>query len=361
MIPTIRFILLHTLALILLSSCFFEPLPFDEKKWLETIENTNAEDVYGKNARDGVFINPWLVQENRSFFSFLRWRLSTIPKYSSTAEKNRPAFIPDLIKRILQLDSSVDFITWIGHATFLFRIEGEYWLTDPIFSARAFIPKRVTPPALLAAELALLNAPLNVVISHNHYDHLDKSSLRDLPDNSSVYVPLGLGKYVASITTGIVTEMNWWDELYVGNNITLTCLPAQHWSLRLFQGYNTTLWASYMVSSPNNTVYFGGDSGYFKGYGEIGKNFDSIDYALLPITAYDPRWFMHYPHMNTTEAIRAFLDLRAKYFIPTQWGTFRLGDNPPGLPPLDLQRDILEMGLNPELFLILDIGEIRVL
>ncbi len=116
-----------------------------------------------------------------------------------------------------------------------------------------------------------------------------------------------------------------------------------------------------MVSSPGQTVYFGGDSGYFKGYGEIGRKFSSIDYALLPITAYDPRWFMHYPHMNTAEAIRAFLDLKARYFIPTQWGTFRLGDNPSGLPPLDLRRDIDKMGLDPEAFLILDIGEIRTL
>lgn len=361
MFSPIRFILPHAFTLLLLSACFFEPLPFDEQKWLETVEKTDAQKIYAENAKDGVFLNPWLVQENRSFFSFLRWRLSKTPKYSDAAEKNRPAIIPDLVKRIQQLDPSVDFITWIGHATFLFRIKGEYWLTDPIFSSRAVIPKRVTPPALLAAELAELNAPLNVVISHNHYDHLDKSSLRDLPDNSSIYVPLGLGEYVASFTTGPVTEMNWWDELDAGNDITLTCLPAQHWSLRLFQGYNTTLWASYMVSSPDKTVYFGGDSGYFKGYGEIGEKFDSIDYALLPITAYDPRWFMHYPHMNTAEAIRAFLDLQAKYFIPTQWGTFRLGDNPSGLPPLDLQRDILEMNLNPEQFLILDIGEIRVL
>ncbi len=356
-----RFILINLIALGLLSACFFDPLPFDEKKWLETIENTDAQDVYKENAQSGVYFNPWLIQENRSFFRFLRWRLSKTPGYSEMAKKNRPAVIPDLMKRIKQLDQSVDFIAWIGHATFLFRINGVYWLTDPMFSERALVPKRLTPPAIQAAELTDLRAPIHVVISHNHYDHLDKSSIHGLPKNSLVYVPLGLGDYVSSIASGSVTEMNWWDELEIGNGITLTCLPAQHWSLRLFQGYNTTLWASFMVSSPGQTVYFGGDSGYFKGYGEIGKKFNSIDYALLPITAYDPRWFMHYPHMNTAEAIRAFLDLKARYFIPTQWGTFRLGDNPSGLPPLDLRRDIDKMGLNPEAFLILDIGEIRIL
>ena len=155
--------------------------------------------------------------------------------------------------------------------------------------------------------------------------------------------------------------MNWWEQLSINENVQLTCLPAQHWSLRLFQGYNTTLWASFMIKSPATTIYFGGDSGYFKGYREIGRVFDDIDYALLPITAYDPRWFMHYPHMNTNEAIQAFADLGADFFIPTQWGTFHLGDNPPGLPPLDLKRDIEQMQLNPSRYLILDIGQILLL
>ncbi len=114
-----------------------------------------------------------------------------------------------------------------------------------------------------------------------------------------------------------------------------------------------------MVGSPGQTVYYGGDSGYFKGYGEIGRKINSINYALLPITAYDPCRFMHYPHMIAAEAIHAFLDFKARYSIPTQWGTFRLGDNPSSLPPLDLRGDIDTMGLDPEAFLILDIGKIR--
>ena len=314
-----------------------------------------------KNDRNGRFHNPWLAQENRSLFRFLRWRLTNKPSYDKQAEENKPAIIPDLMRRIQQLDPSVDFITWIGHATFLFRINGNYWLTDPIFSERALVPKRITPPAIQASELAVLQGALHVVISHNHYDHLDKASLRELPAGANIYVPMGLGSYVASIVNGTVTEMNWWDELDFDDNMRLICLPAQHWSLRLFQGFNTTLWASFLVVSPKKTIYFGGDSGYFKGYAEIGNQFDAIDYALLPITAYHPRWFMHYPHMNTSEAIRAFMDLNADYFIPTQWGTFRLGDNPAGLPPLDLENDIKVMGLDSRAFIVLDIGEIRIL
>lgn len=354
-------VFINVVIAILLSACFFEPLDFDEKKWLEIVKSTDSQDLYAENSKDGVFYNPWLTQEDRGFSDFLRWRFSKTPSYSVEAQNNTPQVIPDLLERIALLDSASDFIVWIGHATFLFRVQGEYWLTDPIFSDRALLPKRLTPPALRAHDLASLRGNLHVVISHGHYDHLDKNSIRDLPENASIYVPKGLGEYVAKFAPGTVTEMNWWDELDLGKNIKLFCLPAQHWSRRIFQGYNTTLWASYMVSAPDRLIYFGGDSGYFKGYKEIGKKFNTIDYALLPITAYDPRWFMHYAHMDTKEAIRAFDDLGAKYFVPTQWGTFHLGDNPPGLPALDLQRDVKDMKLDPEKFLTLDIGQIQMM
>ncbi|MEE4241721.1 MAG: MBL fold metallo-hydrolase [Desulfopila sp.] len=353
-------ILVNLAAAILLSACIFKPQPFDDKKWLETVEMTDAADLYSENFHDGIYFNPWLIREDHSFATFLKWRFSQKPSYSEEAIRNKPAVIPDLMERIAKLESDQDFIAWIGHATFLFRIQGQYWLTDPIFSERALLPKRVTPPAIQAEDLAGLQGNLNVIISHNHYDHLDKNSIRNLPAATSFYVPMGLKNSIASFAPGPVVELNWWEEIALGDDVILTCLPAQHWSRRVFEGYNTTLWASFMVSTPQKTVYFAADSGYFKGYREIGRKF-TIDYALLPITAYEPRWFMHYPHMDTGEALQAFSDLRAEFFIPTQWGTFHLGDNPPGLPPLDLQRDIKEMHLDPDRFLILDIGEIRLL
>lgn len=355
------FILNNLLIVVLLSACFFEPVVFDEKKWLETVERTHSLDMYKKHSRGGVFFNPWLIQKDKSFANFLKWRLSKKAAFSEQAKNNSPQIIPELMKRIDALAPSVDFIAWIGHATFLLRIQGEYWLTDPIFTDRALLPKRITPPAIRAHELAGLNGKVHVIISHSHYDHLDKETLKDLPKGVSIYVPKGLGEYVAEFAPATVNELDWWDEQILGNGVKLTCLPAQHWSMRIFQGYNTTLWASYLISTPKRTIYFGGDSGYFKGFKEIGEKFDTIDYALLPITAYDPRWFMHYAHMDTKEAIRAFKDLGANFFIPTQWGTFHLGDNPPGLPPLDLQRDIKEMALDPAPFVILDVGEIRIM
>jgi L-ascorbate metabolism protein UlaG (beta-lactamase superfamily) len=147
----------------------------------------------------------------------------------------------------------------------------------------------------------------------------------------------------------------------MGNGTSLTSLPAQHWSRRIGQDVNTTLWASYLLMTPAASIYYGGDSGYFVGFQEFGKRYPDIDYALIPLTAYHPRWFMHYAHMNAPEAIQAFEDLGARYFIPTQWGTFQLGDNPPGFPMLDLKRTLERLGHDTTPFLIMDIGQIRMI
>ena len=134
--------------------------------------------------------------------------------------------------------------------------------------------------------------------------------------------------------------MDWWEEIDLKKGSKLICLPAQHWSLRISQGRNQSLWASYLLITPSVTLYFGGDSGYFKGFMEIGRKYPGIDYAFMATTAYHPRWFMHFQHMNIEEAIKGFEELGARTFIPTQWGTFHLGSEPAGYPGLDLTRQI---------------------
>jgi L-ascorbate metabolism protein UlaG (beta-lactamase superfamily) len=297
--------------------------------------------------------------ERGRFWDLLRWKLSRKANYTDEERAFTADVILHLNQRIKALPDA-DFIAWIGHGTFLMNLQGEYWLTDPMFSERAFLPKRVTPPAISADELRELTDSVNVLISHNHYDHLDVESIRSLPKKSRIFVPRGLKEYVESFHQGVVQELDWWDRIELKGGATLLCLPAQHWSRRIGQAVNSTLWASYLLITPGTSIYYGGDSGYFIGYREIGRRFPDIAYALLPVTAYHPRWFMHYAHLNAQEALDAFRDLGARRFIPTQWGAFHLGDNPPGYPALELKKAIRKGHLDPSRFIIMDIGQIEV-
>ncbi|MBU0465502.1 MAG: hypothetical protein KKE12_18220 [Proteobacteria bacterium] len=182
--------------------------------------------------------------------------------------------------------------------------------------------------------------------------------MKQLRQDSRVFVPKSLKTYVMDMNKSNVHEMAWWEEFKIGKNSKLICLPAQHWSLRINQKRNSSLWASYLLVTPSVTLYFGGDSGYFKGFREIGQKYPKIDYAFMATTAYHPRWFMHSQHMNIQEAVKGFEDLDARYFIPTQWGTFQLGSEPAGFPGLDLKRHIERHQLDPSPFKIMDIGEI---
>jgi L-ascorbate metabolism protein UlaG (beta-lactamase superfamily) len=331
---------------------------FSEEAWRKTVQAARYEDLHAPHHRDGRFFNPWLEMERGDFARFLQWKLSGGEAEALDDGGLLPSVVPDPVKGI-QAQPSGDLIVWIGHATFLMRLGGQYWLTDPMFSQRALVPKRKTPPALTAKDLEALGiGKLNVLISHNHYDHLDRKSIASLPDDARYYVPLGLKAFFTDLGKQDIVEMDWWQKAQAGQGSQVVCLPMQHWSRRIGQGINATLWASFMVVTPSTTVYFAGDSGYFIGYREIGRRYPRIDYVLMPTTAYRPRWFMHYAHMDIDEALDAFEDLRARRFIPTQWGAFPLGDEPPGYPALDLKRRIAERKLDPSCFLIPSLGEV---
>jgi len=340
-----------------LSACIYKAPPFDEMKWRNDTSHQDPALLYAPHVKDGKFYNPWMPMDRTGLGRVLKWKLTEKDDFTDEEISFMPGFVPDLKQRIEKM-SGEDFITWIGHSTFLIRINGEYWLTDPIFSERALFPKRKTPPAISLEEMKGLGGRINVIISHNHYDHYDKPSIAGLPDDARVYVPLGFKKSVEGLNKRHVTEMDWWQTINLGNGSRLVCLPAQHWSRRISQGMNTTLWASFLLITPHGTIYYGGDSGYFVGYKEIGRVYPGIDYALMPLGAYRPRWFMHYAHMNIDEVLQAFGDLGAQYLIPTQWGTFQLGDEPIGYPIIDLRRTMKEKGFDASRVMIMDLGEI---
>jgi N-acyl-phosphatidylethanolamine-hydrolysing phospholipase D len=333
-----------------------EKKSFSEEKWGQKVEETRVSDLYAPHEKDGRFFTPWMEMGDKSFLDVLGWKLFSPTDYTELEHTFLPRVIPGTADRLARTRG--DFILWIGHNTFLIRIGNTYWLTDPIFSKRALLPARLTPPALTLAEFNDQIKDVNILISHNHYDHLDRSSMEGLPAKAMVFVPRGLKDYVMGMNKTNVTQMDWWETLEIEGGTRLICLPAQHWSLRMDQGRNRSLWVAYLLITPTVTLYFGGDSGYFKGFREIGRKFPKIDYAFMATTAYHPRWFMQYQHMNVAEAVQGFEELGAQIFIPTQWGTFHLGSEPAGYPGLDLNRHIQQNKLDPARFSIMDIGQI---
>ena len=343
------------LLILLLVSCILPIRTFDEQKWRAQVDSADPALLYAPHLEDGRYFNPWMPMQT-GFSDFLRWQLSEKTPYAPEEEKEVPTVISDLPARIRATPG--DFIAWIGHASFLIRVNGEYWITDPIFSERALLPKRKTPPGLSLDEFVALPGKKNVLISHSHYDHLDSESIRRLPADTRVYVPLGLKDMMNELGKQDVVEMDWWQAVSCGDRCQVVCLPAQHWSRRITQDTDTTLWASFLLVSSDRKIYYGGDSGYFIGYREIGRRYPGIDYALLPVTAFEPRWFMHYAHMDAREALDAFRDLGARYFIPTQWGTFRLGDEPIGQAPAALSKAAQLTNTDPSRIIVMGIGQL---
>jgi N-acyl-phosphatidylethanolamine-hydrolysing phospholipase D len=228
----------------------------------------------------------------------------------------------------------------VGQATYVVQDEGDVFLTDPHWGARALLPARKSPPGI---PLAAVPASAFAVLSHNHYDHLDAWTVKRLPHGMPWFVPLGLGKWLRKQGGGPITELDWWESSRHGR-WTLTCLPAQHWSNRLGAKRNATLWCSWLLDNGARRYYFGGDSGYFHGFAEIGRRFDPIDVAFLPIGAYEPRWFMRTQHMDPREAVQAFRDLGARAMLSMHWGTFDLTDEPVDLAPRVLDQILAAEG-----------------
>ncbi|RJP78181.1 MAG: hypothetical protein C4522_13485 [Desulfobacteraceae bacterium] len=345
-------------ALAFFCFCSCAPRPFDEAAWNQKMKSLKVSDLYEDHYRDGRFFNPWMPMEEKGLFSLIRWKLTEKMDYSDEEREYLPKVIPGAVERIRGKEGR-NFIMWLGHGSYLIKLGKEFWLLDPILTERALIIKRKIPPALTPESIKAVSDHFHVLLSHNHYDHFDQETIEALPDGSTIITPLGFKDCIDGFSgKKDVQEMDWWGEYTSSGGTRITCLPAQHWSKRATVGTNKSLWASFMIETQDLVIFFGGDSGYFIGYQEFSRKFPAVDYALIPTTAYHPRWFMHYAHMDVDEAIDAFQELGARYFIPTQWGTFGLGDEPPGFPALDLKRKIQERQLNRERFLIPDVGEI---
>jgi L-ascorbate metabolism protein UlaG (beta-lactamase superfamily) len=310
------------------------------------------------------FFNPGPPAE-RGLVDFLRWRFS---RSSSEWPKQVPVPAVELPPAPIAGGMAV---TWIGHATFLLRSSAGSWLTDPVFSERigpvaGWGPRRVAPAALRPEALPKID---RILISHDHFDHCDLPSLRALAgpraspaeragDPPLIVTPLNYRALLdgAQLAAKLV-ELDWWQVLECGDEISIQLVPARHWCRRTFFQSNVRLWGGYFIRSGGRSVYFAGDSGYDPNlFKEIGRRCGPPDVALLPIGAYEPRWFMRDAHMNPAEAVQAHRDLGARRSIAMHWGTFQLTDEAREAPVQALAAARAAAGIAPAEFEALPIG-----
>jgi N-acyl-phosphatidylethanolamine-hydrolysing phospholipase D len=293
---------------------------------------------------NGRFRNPWDTTEH-GLLDVLRWQLGRRDRPRGVDPD--PSAFPRAIAEFARPRADADAIsvTWVGHSTLLVQFAGLNILTDPIWSENASPvpgvgPRRWVPAAVEFDSLPPVDL---VLLSHNHYDHLDDATVRRLAaahPGAQWVTPLGLADFVRRRGAAKVAELDWWDEMHV-RGVHIACTPAQHFSARGLTDRFATLWAGFALRAGPRSLYFAGDSGYHPEFTEIGARYGPFDVALMPIGAYDPRWFMRVVHMDPEEAVRAFRDLNAgraagqrAVMVGIHWGTFKLTDEALDEPPI---------------------------
>lgn len=260
------------------------------------------------------------IKNIKSFTDMLKWtkeRRSKIKDLTVNIEQSP-------LKQIEKIKGNRNetSYTWIGHSTFLIQLKGLNILTDPVWAKRMGFQRRLTEPGIPLADLPKIDV---VVISHGHYDHLDFPTLKKLQGNPHYFVPVGLKSLFLRKGYREVTEMRWWESAKI-KGLTIDFVPAQHWTRRTLTDINTSHWGGFIFQGDKETLYFVGDTGYFSGFKEIGDLFE-IDTVFMPIGAYEPEWFMSDSHINPEDSVKAFLELKAKIFVPMHYGAYRLADD----------------------------------
>jgi N-acyl-phosphatidylethanolamine-hydrolysing phospholipase D len=246
-------------------------------------------------------------------------------------------------------------VTWIGHSTFLVQLAGVNILTDPHWGDRASPiafagPRRLVAPGMRFEDLPPIHA---VIISHDHYDHLDAGTVERLARDHTptFFVPLGLRAWLLDHGARDVVELDWWQGRDF-RGLRFTCTPAQHSSGRTLTDQNLRLWGSWVIAAPEHRLFFAGDSGYYAGFKEIGQRLGPFDLAAIPIGGYSAYDRRHPNHVNPEEALQVFEDVRAKLMVPMHWGTFELNREPFREPPERLLREAVRRGLEERIALL---------
>jgi L-ascorbate metabolism protein UlaG (beta-lactamase superfamily) len=292
-----------------------------------TTVNYGAQKIKIENSpqfKNGKFANPVLWNEP----SIGEW-ISTSWDFLVTGNDRKPNY--NLPKQEADLsnfhntDSNQLNATWLGHSSILLNIDGFRIALDPVFEKSVSIvgPSRFNGDIPIdVTDLEYLDA---IVISHDHYDHLNKATIQRLePITKMFFVPLGVGQRLTDwkVSQAKIIELDWWDETTIGGRLTLAATPAQHFSGRSLLDRDKTLWASWVLKTDNHRVFFSGDSGYFEGFKQIGDTYGPFDITFLECGAYNEKW--HYVHMYPEETVQAHIDLKGKVLHPIHWGTFDL-------------------------------------
>lgn len=304
------------------------------------------------------FFNPWKPDMDKGFGTLLKWQF--------TAEKKSwPAHRPVIHKPQLKhpLDSQQWALSFVNHSTYLIQSQKHNILTDPVWSERASPvsfagPKRIHEPGIDFETLPQIHV---VLLSHNHYDHLDLRTLKKLYERFKplILVPLGDKKLLESEGIRNVKEMDWWESTKI-DDLEIHFTPAQHWSSRGLFDRRKSLWGSYFLKDPQKTLYFGGDTGFGPHFLEIHKRFGAPKLALLPIGAYEPRWFMKEAHMNPNDAVNAHKVLCAEFSAALHFGTFQLTDEGIDDPKQDLEFALDSNSLPKSTFWVPEPGQTRI-
>jgi L-ascorbate metabolism protein UlaG (beta-lactamase superfamily) len=295
------------------------------------------------------FFNPGAPQ-TRGFLDLLRWKLTSrmepSPRFISDVEPSKPP---------LRVEGRELLVTMVNHSTLLLQQSGVHVLTDPIWSERAspftsIGPRRHRDPGVRWQDLPRIDI---VLLSHNHYDHLDLVTLRRLADRgqSHFVVPAGVARLLRSCNIGPIHELDWGESAPLAG-ATIHCVPAKHFSARGLFDRNRTLWCGYVIEAADRAIYFAGDTGFGDHFARIRERFGAPRLALLPIGAYEPRWFMSPVHMSPDDAVRAHEILAAKTSIAIHHGTFQLTDE-----GIDTPKQRLIACTPGDSFLVLNNGE----
>lgn len=305
-----------------------------------------------------LFFNPGHPQHKKSLIALFNWWFSRErqPWPSHVNNISYPPLIP--VNKADEIQ-----VTFINHSTFLIQTKNCNFLTDPIWSERAspfswIGPKRVRAPGIAFEKLPKIDF---VLISHNHYDHLDVKTLLKLNHqfHPIFIVPLGNKMFLNKQGIDNVIELDWWQSSLV-NKVRIHLLPAQHWSARWTNDRYFTLWGSYGVEIENKKIYFAGDTGFSHNFNLVYERFGKPDLALLPIGSFLPRWFMKENHLDPEEAVKAHIALHAKHSIGMHFGTFQLSDEPIDSPVIHLKAALTQHRLTEHDFSVLHEGESKI-